>query len=393
MSLLSVVSNSLSGFRAFTKTLDNLSHNVANMNSPGYKKQDSYFRELNDNQTGDGVRFSGSATRFTQGDIYSTGQDTNLAIDGAGFFIIENNGKLLYTRAGQFEFNEDKLVDVSSGGSIMALAESGELVEIDISTWQVSQSEPTTEVELSGNLSSLSTTGTEFPLNTDTPAEFQVYDSQGEAHTLTITYTKEPEGDWRADVRNFNDEIIGTGLLRFTSAGSPMADSNSFAFELVSEGGVSQSILVNAGEPGEFSGLTSFPSQTNGISAENRDGRGVGALLSATFNEQGGLVLSYTNGASEEPYEIALAYFKDNSVLQGLTDSVFSAESSPQVIATADESIVGNIRTQSLERSNVDVTDEFSEIIIIQRGYQACSQVLSVSSEMLEELYNSSRGR
>ena len=392
MTLLSVVSNSLSGFRAFSKTLDNLSHNVANMNSPGFKKQDSYFRELNDNQTGDGVHFAGTAIRFEQGDIYSTGQDTDLAIDGNGFFIVDKKGELLYTRAGQFKFEEDKLVDISSGATVMALTDAGELTPIDITDWHVSPPEPTTEVALNGNLSSLSAAGTEFPLATDPPVEFTLYDAQGEKYKCSIVYTKQPTGEWKADISNEKGEIVGTGYLEFTSAGSPKAGASKFEFEFVVSDGSRQRIVVNAGEPGEFSGLTNFPSQTNGISAENIDGRGIGALLSSQFNSQGQLVLTYTNGATEKPYSVALAHFRDNSVLQAITDSLFHSDREPEVIATADEDIVGNINAQSLERSNVNITDEFSEIIIIQRGYQACSQVMSVSNEMIEELYNSSKG-
>ena len=392
MTLLSVVSNSLSGFKAFTKTLDNLSHNVANMNSPGFKKQDSYFRELNDSQTGDGVHFAGMAIRFEQGDIYSTGQNTDVAIDGNGFFIISKEGELLYSRAGQFRIEDNKLIDISSGGAVLGLSESGDLVEINITDFEVSPPEPTTEVALSGNLSSLSAVGTEFPAQTDGPLEFKVFDGQGQEHRLSILYTKEPTGSWRAEIKNSSGEVVGSGVLSFTAAGSPIAGSNSFTFNLDLADGTTQEIMIHAGEPGEFSGLTSFPSQTNGISALSVDGRAVGALLSTGFNAQGQLILTYTNGATEEPFSLALANFKDNSVLTVFSDSLFRTNTQPDVIATADEAIVGEIRVESLERSNVNITDEFAEIIIIQRGYQACSQVLSVSNEMLEELYNNTRG-
>ncbi|MEX2964318.1 flagellar hook-basal body complex protein [Microbulbifer sp. TYP-18] len=392
MSLLNVVSNSLSGFKAFTTSLDNLSHNVANMNSPGFKKQDSFFRELNDSQGGNGVRYSGSIINFEQGDIYTTGQGTNIAIEGKGFFIVENNGQLYYTRAGQFEIKDNKLVDAGSGGIVKALSEPGELVDIDISGWQVSQPEVTTFVDLSGNLSSLSAIGSQFPSDGESPVQFDIYDQRGEQHTLNIVYTKEPTGDWKAEVRNSDNDLVGGGILRFTSAGSPMADFSSFSFEIEHQDGITQTITANAGNPGEFTGLTSFPSQTNGISANSRDGKSLGALISTAFDDQGNLVLTYSNGSTETPFSIALAYFKDTGNLLAFTDSLFQSSTSPEILATADEEIVGNIRVQSLERSNVDITEEFSSIIIIQRGYQACSQVLSVSNEMLEELYNSSKG-
>ncbi|WP_444906272.1 flagellar hook-basal body complex protein [Microbulbifer sp. SSSA008] len=392
MSLLSVVGNSLSGFKAFTRKLDNLSHNVANMNSPGFKKQDSFFRELNDNGLGDGVRFSGTKTHFTQGDVFSTGQNTDLAIEGDGFFIIENEGDFLYTRAGQFTFVDDLLVDTTTGGAILGLSETGELQEISTSEWQSSTFSPTTEVSLSGNLSSLSAADTEFPLSSDPPITVDVYDSVGTLHSLTIKYRKEASGDWTAEVHDSNNNLVGSGLLGFTSAGSPIAGANELLVQLQLSDNLTHDITFKIGEPGEFDGLTSFPSQTANLSALSVDGRGEGVLQSTEFNSDGSLVLTYTNGVVEEPFTIALANFVDLSSLEVLSNSLFKAENSPDVIATADEPIVGSIRSSSLERSNVDVTDEFSEIIIIQRGYQACSQVLTVSNQMIEELYNSSKG-
>ncbi|WP_299581642.1 flagellar hook-basal body complex protein [uncultured Microbulbifer sp.] len=393
MSLLSVVGNSLSGFKAFTRKLDNLSHNVANMNSPGFKKQDSYFRELNDNRLGDGIKFAGSKTQFTQGDIFKTGQNTDLAIDGDGFFIIKTNDQYLYTRAGQFEFNEGKLVDISTGGDVLALSESGELTEISIAEWQSTDFIPTTEVNLSGNLSSLAADNTEFPLATDPPITVEVYDSFGALHSLTVKYTKEVSGEWKAEVFNESNSLVGEGLLGFTSAGSPISGLNEFPVNLLLNNDLTHEILFKSGEAGEFDGLTSFPSQTNSLTAINTDGRGEGILLSTEFNSDGRLVLTYSNGMTEEPFSLALANFLDTSSLEVMSNSLFKAQGIPEIIATADEPIVGSIKSSSLERSNVDVTDEFSEIIIIQRGYQACSQVLTVSNQMIEELYNSSKGR
>ncbi|WP_444896412.1 flagellar hook-basal body complex protein [Microbulbifer sp. ANSA003] len=391
MSLSNVVSNSLSGFSAFTKKLDDLSHNVANMNSVGFKKKETFFQEVNDNG-GNGVHLSNERVSFSNGDIYSTGENTDLAIEGEGFFIVRSETGTSYTRAGQFVFDSGVLVDSNTGGEVLSITDSGELVNIDISDMQFSSYEPTSEVSLTGNLSSLSADDIEFPSEDESPISVDVVDFSGRNQKLSITYTKQSTDDWLAEVTNESGEIVGSDTLKFTAAGSPVSGFNTINVALELDNGKTQNIVFSAGKAGEFTGLTSFPSQTNALQLQSIDGRSFGTLQDISFDSSGSIILTYTNGDIKKPYSLGLALFVDKSVLSSINNSHFYSDSDPSAIASADEKMVGYIKAQSLERSNVDVTDEFSEIVIIQRGYQACSQVLTISNQMIEELYNSAKG-
>ena len=394
MSTLGTVYKSLSGLLGFTRRLDDLSHNVGNLNTPGFKAKNSYFRELHDGQFGSGVAFAGDETRFTQGDFSRTGQDTHLAIQGAGFFILENaDGQRFYTRAGRFEMSGNRLIDAGTGHSVLARNNDGKLQKIDISSLRNSVPEPTTAVNFRGNLNAGTATGTVFPASTDQPVEASVYDGTGKLQTLSLTFTKEIGNRWQVKVQTTQGVDITTETLEFSASGSPLTGFNSFDFDYTPTGGQPQALTFNFGTPGEFSGVTGFTSSNSNITATRDNGRAAGQLSRVSFDDKGQLNLDYSNSEQRVAYQIVLADYSDKTLLRPGTGSLFSSPVSPDQLGIPGEGNFGSIRPQGLEKSNVDISTEFAEIIIIQRGYQASSQILSVSNEMLEELYNTTRGR
>ena len=140
------------------KNLDTVSNNIANMNTPGFRGGESFYKSLSfggESSGGQsyGTQISGLGYRFAAGEIRRTGNATDLAISGNGFFTLMQNDELLYTRAGQFVFDENGvLVDRNSGANVAAFDESGKLVELTLSDKRVLQPEATTKVEFTGNL-------------------------------------------------------------------------------------------------------------------------------------------------------------------------------------------------------------------------------------------------
>lgn len=191
--MFSSMLSALSGMLGFSKGLDVISNNVANMNTPGFKASELQFRDLyyryglgdgsgGFDQIGEGVNTGSTRVKFQQGDLRQTGNALDVAIDGNGFFVVRKDGQTFYTRSGQFEFdNEGFLVEKGSGARVAAF-EDGRLVDISISGLRVNPPKPTSEVKLAGTLSS---TGTTHQVSNVT-----VIDALGNTRTLTLLFKK-----------------------------------------------------------------------------------------------------------------------------------------------------------------------------------------------------------
>lgn len=383
--------NSLSGLFSFSRSLNTVSNNVANMNTPGFRGSDSFFSNIGG---GRGTRISGEGLRTDAGDIRQTGNTTDLAIEGDGYFILsDTDGNVHYTRAGQFRFNEEGLlVDSVSGYRVMAFDQAGNLTTIDMDTYRSIPAVATTEVRINGNLASTSTTTS---INTIT-----VFDAQGASHTLTATFTQNTTGtppvpvpgSFLVAVTDETGANVGNGEVRFNAGGTLVAGFTSMTVNLPVAGGT-QPITFNFGTAGALDGMTSLSGTQSNLSSRVTDGHGVLGLTEMRFNEKGVLQFVYSASERRDGPQIALATFPNESTLRLDGGRLISGTTvTERQIGRPTQSGFGRIAGGSLEMSNVDLTQEFADMIIIQRGYQASSRVMSVSNEMLEQLYNSTRG-
>lgn len=378
--------NSLSGLFSFSRSLDTVSNNVANMNTPGFRGSDSFFENVNG---GLGTRISGEGLRTSSGDIRQTSSPTDLAIDGNGFFILrDDNGNLYYTRAGQFRFNEDgQLVDSVTGYDVMALDANGNLQNIDLDGYRTLPPQATTGVRMVGNIAP------------GTPSlsigSVQIFDASGTMHTLTVNLTDNSSvtpGSYLVDIKDETGATVGTGEIRFATDGTPLAGFNSMALNL-SYGGIAQTVTLNFGTPGAFDGATRLSGLATNLGAKVTDGHPLLGITSLSFDDKGVLQLIYSSSEKRQGPQIALASFPNESALEMTGGRLISGAGILQrEIGRPGEGVFGRIAGGSLELSNVDLTQEFADMIIIQRGYQASSRVMTVSNEMIEQLYNSTRG-
>lgn len=378
--------NSLSGLFSFSRSLDTVSNNVSNMNTPGFRGSDTFFENVNG---GRGTSVSGEGLRTSSGDIRQTGTATDLAIDGSGFFILRDpSGNLHYTRAGQFRFDENgMLVDSVTGFEVMAIDTAGNLDAIDLDGYRSLPPEATTEVLLVGNLAP----------GTPTQAinSVRIYDTNGNLHTLTVTLTDNTAtipGNYLVSVTDETGAVVGTGQLRFGLDGTPLVNFNTMTLNL-SYQGVAQSVTLSLGTPGAFGGATRLAGSTTNIGARVTDGHPVLGITELSFDDNGVMQLVYSATERREGPQIGLAMFPNESALELSGGRLISGTSVQQrTLGRPGEGAFGRIAGGSLEMSNVDLTQEFADMIIIQRGYQASSRVMTVSNEMLEQLYNSTRG-
>jgi flagellar hook protein FlgE len=378
--------NSLSGLFSFSRSLDTVSNNVSNMNTPGFRGSDTFFSNVNG---GRGTSVSGEGLRTTSGDMRQTGTATDLAIDGNGFFILRDpSGNLHYTRAGQFRFNEEGLlVDSVTGFEVMSIDDAGNLNAIDLDAYRTLPPEVTTAVRMVGNLAPGTPT---FAISS-----VRIYDAAGNLQTLSVNLadnTATTPGSYLVTVTDSTGATLFTGEIRFGLDGTPLAGFNTLAMNLTF-GGTPQVVTLDFGTPGAFNGATRLAGGATNLGAQVTDGHPVLGVNELSFDDNGVMQLVYSATERREGPRIGLASFPNESALELSGGRLISGTSVQQrTLGRPGEGAFGRIAGGSLEMSNVDLTTEFADMIIIQRGYQASSRVMTVSNEMIEQLYNSTRG-
>jgi flagellar hook protein FlgE len=378
--------NSLSGLFSFSRSLNTVSNNVSNMNTPGFRGSDTFFENVDG---GRGTRVAGEGLRTTAGDLRQTGTPTDLAINGNGFFILrDDSGNLYYTRAGQFRFDQDGLLtDSVTGYHVMAIDQAGNLSSIDLDAYRTLPPQATTQVNMVGNIAP----GTPST-NVGT---IRVYDASGQLHTLAATITDNTAvtpGSYLVSVKDETGAVVGTGEVRFGTDGTPLVDFNKFDLNLTYLGNT-QAVTLNFGTPGAFDGATRLSGIASNLGAQVKDGHPLLGITNLSFDDKGIMQVIYSSSEKRSGPRIALASFPNESSLELVGGRMIAGTSVQQRdIGRPGEGIFGKIAGGSLELANVDLTQEFADMIIIQRGYQASSRVMTVSNQMIEDLYNSTRG-
>lgn len=381
--------NSLSGLFSFSRSLDTISNNVSNMNTPGFRGSDAFFRSVNGSgdNAGYGTNIMGNALRTQAGEIRQTENPSDLALNGAGFFILRNEqGETFYSRAGQFQFDEDGyLIDSATEMRVAGIDEAGNLVDINIDDLRTLPPQATTAINLAGNLAA---GGGAHSID-----DIDIFDASGNTVTLSVVMTDNSAttpNSWTVDVTDADGNIVGTGEIRFAADGSPLTGFNTMDVTVTNDG-VAQTVTLNFGEAGSYSGATQFSGTASNLGVRNVDGNAVAGLTSYTFDENGVMQLQYSNGEEVEGSQVALAHFTDETALSQASGSLYTAsDTSTRSLGTAGEGLFGKIQGGSLELSNVDLTKEFADMMIVQRGYQASSKVMNVANELLERLYSNS---
>jgi len=402
--MLDSIYSAYTGLLSFSKALTVLSNNVSNMNTPGFKSSDLTFRDLfyqfsssggqttaQESQIGEGTDTSGTRINFAQGTSSNTGNPLDAAITGNGFFVLQDGANnTFYTRAGQFDVNSSGyLIDKTTGARVQAISGKSDLSDINLADLQTSAAKATTDVSFVGNLSRGATS--------DQVSSVTAYDSVGGSHALSLTFTNNNSattGSWLVQVQDEKSKTIGNGEIRFNADGSPATGYNTVSISLAPAGVAASNITLDFGTAGGFSAATNFSGgTTSDLKMNTQDGQASGSLLSTSFDTQGFLTLSYSNGQTAKGPQLALAWF-DN--LQGLQQSGNEMFTNPTgmnpLLGSADGKVMGKLTSNEVELSNVDLTQQFTDLVIIQRGYQSSSQVISVANQMIQQLVDMRTG-
>jgi flagellar hook protein FlgE len=407
----------ISGMKAFKSSLDVIGNNIANVNTTAYKAGRAAFKELlaqtmlpasapsaisggtNPSQVGLGVIIGSIDTDQGQGSMLATGRGTDLAIEGNGLFALGNNSRVFYSRDGSFSLDaEHNLVSSSSGllvlgwtadpttGLVDTTAPVTASSKINIPVGGLSVARQTSSANIGGNLDASAAVGTKCPIR------FAIYDSLGLTHEVDMTFTKAANQVAPPNQATWNYTIvcpdvgvapIAAGSITFDSLGYSQVPSIPISLTLATPNGSVQPLVATV--------HTDNISQLNGqntVDLTYQDGLPLGTLESYSINRTGLVVGTFTNGSVRDLGQVALAEFNNPA---GLTKTgnnllVESPNSGSPRHSVPGVGGLGMVTSGFLEASNVDLANEFANMIVAQRGFQANSRIISVSDEVLQEL-------
>lgn len=377
----------LSGLKAYSDGIQRVSNNVANLNSLGFKASTVTFSNvqtardfggisLQNGSTGSGggVGLHDASLELKSGELRQTENDLDLAIDGNGFLVLLRGEETRYIRTGSFEVDKDgQIVLAGTDWKLGLLDASGRAVPVSIDASRTNAPVATTRVTFADNLSSTATT---YSIS-----DMAVYDASGLKHLWSATFTRaEGSTDWSVKVVDDKGTTIGEQTLAMVG-GVPDPAANQLTFADAANG---LSVIF------DFSAnVTSYSAGTTStLRAADVDGHGVGSVTTIAVNTKGELELTYSNSEKKQLGAVAIAVFRDPRSLRQETAGQFTAETGADVeLLASEDPRVGQVLSRRLEASNVDLSKEFGDLILIQRGYQASSQIISVSNDMIQQLF------
>lgn len=371
----------LTGLEAFSDGLQSISNNVVNLNSNGFKSSTVTFENVTDaldteGNDGVGVMVAPSSYNFSAGQLQQTNQPLDLAVNGNGFLMVMNGNQVRYLRTGSFEVSSAGYVVLADNTSwqLATLNSNGQPVAVSTAADQTYPPTATTTVTFTGNISSSATS--------DTVSNITVYDANGGSHNWQAAFSQSASsGNWTVTVTDENGNTVGTQTLSFTN-GAPTSSTNKLTFDDTAE---------NLSVAFDFSSnVTSYSSgSTNTLATSNIDGNASGTISSVTVNSSGQLSISYSNNQTKVVGAVAVATFQNPQALTEQSGALFTAPAHTQVTTTSTgDPRVGTVEAGYLEGSNVDLSQQFDNLIIVQRGYQASSEVVSTANDMLQQLFN-----
>ena len=422
-------SASLAGLNANQQKLSVIGNNLSNINTIGFKSSTVEFADLvsqnvggtshNPMQVGLGVTTGSISPNFSQGGIENTGVATNVAIQGNGFFVVGSRGVTAggassrsYTRAGDFGFDATGTLVTASGDPVLgytasdpatgAILTSGQPSSINIPPGVLRPPVATTTFATVTNLETAAAVGDTYSTSV------QMYDALGVPHVASVTFTNTASGAWDYSVTVPGAEVTGgtvgtpfeiaTGAMAFDANGRLATVNGAAAADVTVtspawlNGATATDFtwsLMDANGSGTITGFSS-PSATTSVT---QNGASAGSIDSLSINSTGELVASFGAGRSVTIAQLSLANFANAQGLSKLGANGYGETEASGIanIGTAGSGGRGTLIGSSLEQSNVDIAQEFTQMILAQRGYQANSKSITVADEMLQDTLNLKR--
>jgi flagellar hook protein FlgE len=411
--------SAISGLQAHQTKMDVVGNNIANVNTVGFKSSTTVFEDTlsqvlrngsaptantagtNPAQVGLGVKVAAIATNFSQGSTQATGRDSDFMISGDGFFVTKTGNQQTYTRAGSFDFDAGGRLATPDGNILQGwmatngtVDTNGPVKDLTIPFGQTLAPVATTKGIVTGNLSAEASAST--PVGNPVQTQVTMYDPLGNAHQISYIFTPTGTADqWGVTVQDENGAALATTPAALTVNFDPTASATN------------GKIIPASAQTFTFDPSSSFPDWTGAVSADLSavtqfggkntaiakapvvgGGSAVGTLESFSLGNDGTITGVYSNGLREPIGQLALANFANPGGLTKSGNSSYSVgdNSGAAQIGTAGTGGRGTLTAGALEMSNVDLSQEFTGLIIAQRGFQANSKVITTSDQILQDL-------
>jgi flagellar hook protein FlgE len=404
-SLLSSLYTGVSGLSANSEAMGIIGDNISNVNTVGFKSSKAVFSDLfstvlangsTTRQLGRGSQLSGTLKEFSQGAFEASSNALDMALDGSGFFVVNNGSGNQYTRAGQFRLNDNGLVQTVTGqilqGQRVTNGTVSSTVEgIDLAGVQ-SSPEATTSFTLGANLDASSSSTATFN------SPISIFNSVGTQIIASIQFTKvDGANSWTYNISTSEGTLTSgaSGTVSFDNSGNlttPTTDpSIVIDYSASSSPALTQTLswdLVNSS--GTTNGkLTGFAAASNNNSLV-QDGFSTGTLVGLTTDSTGIISGLFNNGQTDKLFQVTLGDFLAPTGLQRAGSNLFSetADSGQVVLGTAGTGGFGGITGQSLELSNVDLAEQFVTMIQTQQAFQASARIITTADDLMTEAVN-----
>lgn len=404
-----------SGLINSSAALGVIGNNIANVSTVGFKGSRTEFADLISAEAGGeigkiglGSRVAAVRTLFTQGPVESTGRNLDMAVDGLGFFVLREGEGKLFSRAGNMQLTATGTITNSGGLPLQGFPVTadgiinGGMQDINIAG-AASQAQPTLNATFQGNLKSdspLTTVPTgaspSFQQLFDSatyPTSLQVYDSLGQQHEMTVFYFRTAPNQWTVKFGVSSSEVdsptstsdfqqIGQTTLTFNGDGT-VASGSPTTINVDFQGANAQAIQVDLSDMSQFA-------SPSGINFVIQDGFGAGGLTNLGVDPSGLVSATFDNGQSRPLFQLALAHFSAPEGLSPAGSQLYreTIRSGPPAVATAQSQGNGSLVGSALEQSNVQIAQEFIDLITQQRAFQANARVITASDQLLTDLIN-----
>ncbi|MDQ1237241.1 MAG: flagellar hook protein FlgE [Wigglesworthia glossinidia] len=404
-------SQGINGINAASQALDVIGNNISNSQTIGFKSSSISFSDIfSGSMAGLGAQVSGITQNFANGSMLSSDKDLDLAISGNGFFrLSDEGGKIYFTRNGEFRLNSDKqivnfqnkfLTGYQAKGNPPSIEMGSSIENISLPDTSMYPSASTQGI-IEGNLKSNDNPPKIEQFNFNNPDSYnftnqlEAHDSLGKKHIIKIFYIKNKEpGSWTvngydetAPMMNGQNIDIQSVPIFFDESGN-LKKSGDFYPKLIIS-----SASVNGSKQSEvtisMNKLTQQESD-NKISNQKIDGYGVGNFIDFTISNSGKVIAHYNNGENQLIAQIVMAKFASTSGLKSIGENCWieSEESGPAILGISGSGGFGQISSQKLESSNVDISNELVKMMIQQSNYQSNAQTIKTQDQLLQVLVN-----
>jgi flagellar hook protein FlgE len=398
----------LTGLQANSVALNTIGNNLANLNTTAFKKQnvnfaDMFYQNIGTSgsnaplQVGIGTRVSSIDSDFSQGNLATTGSTTDMAINGNGFFVVKDAGTDQLTRTGNFKLSPTGDLITSEGFAVMGYPSVNGVVDtnaslrtMNVPTSKTQLAHATTGFSFTSSLNSNAAVGAQFTSATG------MYDSQGNEHTVSVTFTKTASNQWGYSVNMPAGDAAtttgNTGSLTFNADGtlsSPSSDVAGIGFAGLSDGASDMTLNWKLRDTSGNS-LVTQSAGASSTNASGQDGYASGTYKSFAVDANGTMTATYTNGGTEVLGQLAIATVSNAEALSRAGSNIYAVNkaSGAMDIGVAGSGSRGSIADSTLEQSNVDISTEFADLIVAQRSFQANSKTVTAFDTITQDTIN-----